>query len=619
MRDSRHELLQREAESFFESRVSKCLALVLVLAFICNYVVLPESCTGPVATMTLGGASLITKFIVASMFPMDTHSSRVPITAIMVMWIFVIVHQTTVEWAVRAHEVEARTVARRIKMVTILVSFITITLRFMLGRNNSGWLAMRCGVGARGVIVFVHTVWIHAHGTLLIEAHDGPPTLRSYSFALFMMLQAIAFRPSCRLALAEGSGFSFLTLSQLAAISPPPRGSHATGSAADDAETEATNEAEGDALMSSEVLSMDSQSNVNSMTGSNDQTMPEDDECTVKQNTPTVFEGIAAWQAYGRFGEVCELGRGQSGRAILLRSNESDELVVCKQVHIADTPVADMAREVAVLSSLESHPHVIEYHSCFQMSELFCIITEFAAGGNLRHAIGINAQQGVHFAEDMVRRWTVQLASAIHHLHQVTRVLHRDVKPSNIFLTALGEIKLGDFGLARKLISDDDRATTVCGTPYYISPEQVNGQNYGMEVDVWAFGCVLYEMLCLQRPFGHRSSGLAELAGTIARGEIATLPLEQAPYSADLKALPTTCALLHADPKRRTSLPRLLEILQQPSPCRVVDAHLLVDAQLAAVRQPVNEATASRQACRHMTGTGSLGIATARTPASHKT
>ena len=87
------------------------------------------------------------------------------------------------------------------------------------------------------------------------------------------------------------------------------------------------------------------------------------------QNAPTVFEGIAAWQAYGRFGEVCELGRGQSGRAMLLRSNESDELVVCKQVHIADIPVADMEREVAVLSSLSSHPHVIEYHSCFHVSE----------------------------------------------------------------------------------------------------------------------------------------------------------------------------------------------------------------------------------------------------------
>jgi serine/threonine protein kinase len=95
--------------------------------------------------------------------------------------------------------------------------------------------------------------------------------------------------------------------------------------------------------------------------------------------------------------------------------------------------------------------------------------------------------------------WAVQIADALAYLHDVQRILHRDVKSSNIFLTS-GLLKLGDFGIAR-LLDTEDRATTLAGTPHYMSPEALSGDGYDAKSDVWALGCIVYELCVLKKPF----------------------------------------------------------------------------------------------------------------------
>lgn len=85
------------------------------------------------------------------------------------------------------------------------------------------------------------------------------------------------------------------------------------------------------------------------------------------------------------------------------------------------------------------------------------------------------------------------------YLHDEKRILHRDVKSSNIFLTS-GLVKLGDFGIAR-LLDTEDRATTLAGTPHYMSPEALSGDGYDAKSDVWALGCIVYELCALKKPF----------------------------------------------------------------------------------------------------------------------
>jgi len=81
------------------------------------------------------------------------------------------------------------------------------------------------------------------------------------------------------------------------------------------------------------------------------------------------------------------------------------------------------------------------------------------------------------------------------------KILHRDLKPGNIFLDGNSDAKVGDFGLARVLNHDSVFAQTHVGTPYYMSPEQINEQRYNEKSDIWSLGCIVYEMAALRPPF----------------------------------------------------------------------------------------------------------------------
>lgn len=82
--------------------------------------------------------------------------------------------------------------------------------------------------------------------------------------------------------------------------------------------------------------------------------------------------------------------------------------------------------------------------------------------------------------------------------HELTghKVIHRDIKPGNVFLTKDGSVKLGDFGLCRSL-NDQSQAATNVGTPLYMAPEILAKQPYSEKADVWSLGCVIYELAAL--------------------------------------------------------------------------------------------------------------------------
>jgi NIMA (never in mitosis gene a)-related kinase len=139
---------------------------------------------------------------------------------------------------------------------------------------------------------------------------------------------------------------------------------------------------------------------------------------------------------------------------------------------------------------------------------------------------------------------------ALKHVHD-RKIIHRDLKCQNIFLTKNGMIKLGDFGIARVLNHTKEAARTMVGTPYYLSPEIIDNKPYSFKSDIWSLGVILYELCALKPPFDAES--LPKLAMRIVRGMYNPLPNS---FSRELKNL--VSMLLIVDPVKRPSVNDIL-------------------------------------------------------------
>jgi NIMA (never in mitosis gene a)-related kinase len=171
-----------------------------------------------------------------------------------------------------------------------------------------------------------------------------------------------------------------------------------------------------------------------------------------------------------------------------------------------------------------------------------------------------------YFSEEQILSWFTQICLALKHIHD-RKILHRDLKSQNIFLTKRDFVKLGDFGIARVLSNTKSNAKTIVGTPYYLSPEIIENQPYSFKSDIWSLGVLLFEMCALQPPFN--ATSLHQLAQRIVQGKFDKLPRQ---YSSSLNSL--LAAILVRDPKRR---PTINDILKYPMIKRRIDAYLEED------------------------------------------
>lgn len=126
-----------------------------------------------------------------------------------------------------------------------------------------------------------------------------------------------------------------------------------------------------------------------------------------------------------------------------------------------------------------------------------------------------------YFTEDQVLNYFTQICLALKHCHD-RKILHRDLKSQNIFLTKKNIVKLGDFGIARVLSNTRSKAKTVVGTPYYLSPEIIESMPYSFKSDVWSLGVLLYEICALCPPFN--ATSLHQLAQRIIKGQFDKIP-----------------------------------------------------------------------------------------------
>ena len=171
-----------------------------------------------------------------------------------------------------------------------------------------------------------------------------------------------------------------------------------------------------------------------------------------------------------------------------------------KKIHLvglSEKERQDATAECKLLARM-THPNIIEYVTSFLEGDTLHIVTAFCDGGDLSMLIKDRKEKGEVFSEDEVMDIFVQLAMAVDFIH-ANKVMHRDLKSGNVFLTQKGVVKLGDFGIAKVFDSNSRHAQTVVGTPFYMSPEVCENKSYDFKSDVWAMGCILYELCTLER------------------------------------------------------------------------------------------------------------------------
>lgn len=218
--------------------------------------------------------------------------------------------------------------------------------------------------------------------------------------------------------------------------------------------------------------------------------------------------------------------------------------------------------EVHVLASLK-HPYIVRYSESFVRDHVLCIIMDYCEGGDLWQYIAQRRRRNSSIAEPQVVRWFTQMCLALKHMHD-KNVLHRDIKTQNVFLakresrsegSSLGCVKIADFGIAKVLDSQTALARTQVGTPYYLSPEICQKQPYATPSDVWALGCVLYELCALHVPF--EAQDLPQLVDKIVR----TAPIPRIPNTYSRELADIVGELLS---RRACDRPTAEKVLQKP-------------------------------------------------------
>lgn len=254
-----------------------------------------------------------------------------------------------------------------------------------------------------------------------------------------------------------------------------------------------------------------------------------------------------------KYRKVKIVGKGSFGHAVLVQSVVDRKLYIMKIIDVSRMErkqKEEALNEVHVLKAMR-HPYIVTYRESFMDKRCLCIVMDYADGGDMYGKIANQKKTGKGFPENMILDWFVQICLAIKHMHD-RKILHRDLKTQNVFLTSKGEVKIGDFGISRVLQHTYDCAQTAIGTPYYLSPEICQEKPYNQKSDIWSLGCILYEMVTLRHAFD--ASSMKGLVVKILRGTYPSIP---SCYSQNLRDL--IDEMLEKDPKKRPSVKKILE------------------------------------------------------------
>lgn len=240
------------------------------------------------------------------------------------------------------------------------------------------------------------------------------------------------------------------------------------------------------------------------------------------------------------------IGEGSYGKVYRGQRKYSANVVALKfipKVGKSERELRGLRQEIEIMSNLQ-HENIVQMLDSFETEEELVVVMDYADG----ELYQILEDDGT-LPEDQVQLIACQLVSALYYLHS-HRILHRDMKPQNILLAKGEKVKLCDFGFARAMSFDTLVLTSVKGTPLYMAPEIVEEHPYDHTADLWALGCILYELYTGMPPF--YTNNIFQLASLIVKDPV-RWPKDMSPVFKDFLQ-----GLLAKNSKNRLSWPHLL-------------------------------------------------------------
>uniref|UniRef100_A0A8C8S6B7 Serine/threonine-protein kinase Nek10 n=1 Tax=Pelusios castaneus TaxID=367368 RepID=A0A8C8S6B7_9SAUR len=258
----------------------------------------------------------------------------------------------------------------------------------------------------------------------------------------------------------------------------------------------------------------------------------EDELKQIAESIESINQNKAPSKYIGNYAILDHLGSGAFGSVYKVRKHSGQNPLAMKEVNLhnpafgkdkkdRDSSVKNIVSELTIIKEQLYHPNVVRYYRTFLENDRLYIVMELIEGAPLGEHFHSLKEKQQQFTEERIWNIFIQLCLALRYLHKEKRIVHRDLTPNNIMLGDKDKVTITDFGLAKQK-QENSKLSSVVGTILYSCPEVVKSEPYGEKADVWATGCILYQMATLNPPFC--STNMLSLATKIVEAMYEPVP-----------------------------------------------------------------------------------------------
>eukprot|EP01133_Synstelium_polycarpum_P005634 gene5634-6503_t len=192
-----------------------------------------------------------------------------------------------------------------------------------------------------------------------------------------------------------------------------------------------------------------------------------------------------------------KIGEGAAGEVFVVTRLKNNTKVAIKKMPLNQQNMKLLITEIGIMKSCK-HPNIIDYIDSYLVGDSLWVAMEFMGGGCLTEVL--EQFSAIKLTEPQIAYICLETLKGLAYIHNQHRI-HRDIKSDNILLGSDGSVKLADFGYAAQLTKNKQKRVTIVGTPYWMAPELIRGQNYDRKVDIWSLGIMAMEMAESEPPY----------------------------------------------------------------------------------------------------------------------